>query len=429
MNEQQDPWRQQLEKPTEAFFPVLAERMGEPEALRDAVREAVKTLVPLIDWEAYLPHLPHGLLGLGAVLRMRPLLEEGSFRRVLATQLHAFAHEGRKFRPQSPSKGSGSWSNIELALAKHKPNLAYGEILGLEQPETGHFRRIGDAVRQDMANMGHKTVMAHRMRELFEALEQPRATGRRLLGITAWLAASEPEDRFWSKRAAVRLEGTEFTVPWDGPGAVEEALVREVCDLGLVELLNRFTARLKGGAPGGGLLAALVAAAAEKQLDARRDLEGKTAWTFVYLASHAAELAEGGDPGLWCQAAALVNLFPTDEAEGRVKPAAVAGEATIQRLVDAILDAEPSPAMGLAGAIFDASGAEPVLRALAEAASQNDPAFNHSHQLLAVMAAADLTPMLPPEAARAMLTALAKSLANSQGSSDLGRLADRALRV
>ncbi len=428
MNEQQDPWRQQLEKPTEAFFPVLAARMAEPEALRDALREAVKTLVPLIDWEAYLPHLPHGLLGLGAVLRLRPLLEEASFRRVLATQLHAFAHEGRKFRPQLPSKGSGAWSNIELALAKHKPNLAYGEVLGIEQPEPGHFRRIGASIRQDMANMGHKTVMAHRMRELFEALDQPKATGRRLLGITAWLAATEPVDHFWAKRAAVRLEGTAFNVPWDGPGAVEEALVRELCDLGLVELLNRFTARLKGGARGGDLLAALVTAAAEKQLDARRDLEGKTAWTFVYLASHAGELAETGDPGLWCQAAALVNLFPTDEAEGRVREAPVAGDATVQRLTDAILDAEPAPAMGLAGALFDASGAEPVLRALAEAASQNDPAFNHSHQLLAVMAAADLVPILPPEAQLAMLAALAKSLANSQGSSDLGRLADRALR-
>ncbi|HJU84358.1 MAG TPA: hypothetical protein VJ600_09110 [Holophagaceae bacterium] len=428
MSDAPDPWRQQLEKPTEAFFPVLAERLQEPEALRDALREAAKTLIPLIDWEAYLPHLPHGLLGLRAVLRLRPMLEEASFRRALATQLHAFAHEGRKFRPQLPAKGSGSWTNIQVALEKHRPNLAYGEILGLEQPEPEHFRRLGTAIQHDMANMGHKAVMAHRMRELFEALEQPKATGRRLLGLTAWLSASEPEDLFWSRRAAARLTEPSLLVAWgEGGEGPEESLVREVCDLGLVELLNRFTARLKAGARGRDLLASLVAAAAEKQLDARRDLEGKTSWTFVYLASHASEMAGSGDPRLWCQAAALVNLFPTDEVEGRVQAAEATGEATVQRLADAILDAEPAPAMGLAEALFDRGGAEPVLRALAEAASQNDPAFNHSHQLLMVMAAADLTPLLPEAAQRVMFSAMAKCLANSQGSSDLGRLADKAL--
>ncbi|HJW08652.1 MAG TPA: hypothetical protein VJ483_03410 [Holophagaceae bacterium] len=424
----QDRWKQELEKPTEAFFAAFRAMLGEPEGERELLREAVKTLIPLVDWEAYLPHVPHGLLGLRAVLRLKPLLPEASFRRALATQVHAFAHEGRKFKPQLPSKGSGAWSNIELALARHKPNLAYGEMLGIEQPEPGHFRRVQAAIVHDMANMGHKAVMAHRLRELFEDLEHPKATGRRLLGLTAWLAATEPEDRFWAKRAGTRLEGAELRVAWEG-AAIEdpETLVRELCDLGLVELLNRFTARLKAGAPGRELMAAMAVAAAEKQLDARRDLEGKTAWTFVYLATHAADLAGGGDPKLWCQAAAMVNLFPTDEEEGRVVSTPAEGQATTERLADAILDAEPAPAMGLAEALFDAEGAEPVLRGLAEAASQNDPAFNHSHQTLMVMAAADLAPLLPAPAQRAMLAAMAKCLANSQGSSDLGRLADRAL--
>jgi len=44
-----------------------------------------------------------------------------------------------------------------------------------------------------------------------------------------------------------------------------------------------------------------------------------------------------------------------------------------------------------------------------------------------VAAAADLVPHLPLGANEAMLVALAKSLANSQGSGDLGRLAERAL--
>ncbi len=404
--------------------------LAELKCKREPLREAVKTLIPLGDWEAYLPHVPHGLMGLRAVLRSRPLLSEASFRRALATQLHAFAHEGRKFRSQLPSKGSGSWSNIEVALAKHRPNLAYGEMLGIEQPESGHFRRVGSAIVHDMANMGHKAVMAHRLRELFEDLEQPKATGRRLLGITAWLAATEPEDRFWAKRAGARLGEGDPRIAWEGvPVADGEALVRELCDLGLVELLNRFSARLKEGASGRDLLVAMVLAASEKQLDARRDLEGKTAWSFVYLATHAMELQASGDPRLWCQAAALVNLFPTDEAEGRVGPATPKGEISTQALMDAMLDAEPAPAMGLAEALFDAQGAEPVLRALAEAASQNDPAFNHSHQTLMVMAAADLAPLLPAPAQRAMFSAMAKSLANSQGSSDLGRLADKALKA
>ena len=54
--------------------------------------------------------------------------------------------------------------------------------------------------------------------------------------------------------------------------------------------------------------------------------------------------------------------------------------------------------MGLALALLEREGEEPVLRALAEAASDNDPAFNHSHQVLAVAAGADLLPHLPEHA-------------------------------
>ena len=97
-------------------------------------------------------------------------------------------------------------------------------------------------------------------------------------------------------------------------------------------------------------------------------------------------------------------------------------------LLDAILDGEPEPAMALAQALLDRDGPEPALRTLAEAAAANDPAFNHSHQVLAAAAAADLLPMLPRHARDAVVVALAKSLANGQGSSDLGRLADAALR-
>src|ERR1017187_3667586 len=89
-------WQHELETPTQAFFGAFAARVREPDGVREAVREAVKVLVPRIDWEAYQPHVPHGILGLRAVLRLRPLLDGPSFHRALATQLHMAAHEGRR---------------------------------------------------------------------------------------------------------------------------------------------------------------------------------------------------------------------------------------------------------------------------------------------------------------------------------------------
>ena len=199
---------------------------------------------------------------------------------------------------------------------------------------------------------------------------------------------------------------------------------RDLCDLGLVALLDRLALRLKAGQGAGDTLAALVLAAAEKQLDARRDLEGKTAWTLVYLATLARTRPE--DPRVWCQAAALVNLFPTDEPEDRIQPAALPAASAVG-LLNAILDSEPALAMGHAAGLVRMGAAQTVLAILAEAATHNDPTFNHAHQVLAVAAAMDLLPQLPTHAQEAMLVALTKSLANSQGSGDLGRLAERAL--
>ncbi len=396
-------WGRALEVPGPDFFDVFSARILQDSGLRDAVREAVKALLPLLDWEAYLPHVPHGLLGLRAVFRLRPLLSEGAFLRALATQLHAFAHEGR--RPgqgglRAVGKGSGSWSNVRTALALHRPALAYGEMLGVEVPSSADFQRLGEWVASDMANVGHKAVLAHHGADLFEALERPKATGRRLLALTAWLGATEPVDAFWHQRSVARLgETPDFRVPEREAGTDEAAHrggAREVCDAGLVELLDRWTGRLRGGAGSGDLLSMLVLAASEKQLDARRDLEGKTSWNFVYLATHALRQAPGGDPHLWSQAAALVNLFPTDEAEGRVAPQPPRDSGAT--LLDAILDAEPPQAMALAARMYADRGPEAVLEVLAEAATSNDPAFNHSHQLLAHAAAAGLLPLPPGQA-------------------------------
>jgi hypothetical protein len=408
-------WLQELEAPSSAFFKVFAARVAEPEGVRDAVREAVKTLVPRIDWEAYLPHVPHGILGLRAVLRMRGLLGEASFRRALAIQVHMAAHEGRR-EPAAlaqvlAAKGSGSWRNLESFVASHRPALAYAEAQGFELPVAADFQRLGQLTELDMANVGHKAILADHLGELQERLELPKAV----------------EDTFWARRAAKRLADLKLVVIWGELTLNAEALetqAREVCDLGLVALLDNLTARLKAGQGAADTLAALVLAASEKQLDARRDLEGKTAWTFAYLATLAR--TRPTDPRVWCQAAALVNLFPTDEEEGRLRPAAVA-EPTAEGLTDAVLDLELVLAMSHALGLVRAGQGEAALAALAEAATRNDPTFNHAHQLLAVAAAADLLPHLPAAVAEAMVTALAKSLANSQGSGDLGRAADRAL--
>lgn len=424
-------WQQELEVPTGGFFEAFAARVTGPDGVRDAVREAVKILVPRIDWEAYQPHLPHGVLGLRAVLRLRPLLGERSFLRALATQLHMAAHEGRRSTPVLAqvlaAKGSGSWRNLEAYIQSRRPSLAYAEAQGFEVVAAGDFERLGRIAANDMANVGHKAVVACDLADLHERLEHPKATGRRLLGLAAWLVAT-PEDTFWARRAARRLVDTGLAVPWnpapqDGAGLADQ--VRDICDLGLVALLDVFAARLRAGQGSGEALTALVLAASEKQLDARRDLEGKTAWALAYLANLAR--TRPADPRTWCQAAALVNLFPTDEFDDRIQPSGK-GTTDAAALLDAILDAEPALAMGCAGALVADGRSEEVLRALAEAASRNDPAFNHAHQLLGAAATADLLPHLPPFAQEALLLALAKSLANSQGSGDLGRIADKALR-
>src|SRR5664279_6016475 len=140
-------WQQELETPTAGFFAAFAERVAEPNGVRDALREAVKTLVPRIDWEAYQPHFPHGLLGLRSVLRLRPMLSVRSFLRALATQAHMAAHEGRRnaqgLAQSLSAKGSGSWRNLEGFIQSRRPGLAYAEAQGFEQPARSDFQRLG----------------------------------------------------------------------------------------------------------------------------------------------------------------------------------------------------------------------------------------------------------------------------------------------
>lgn len=430
------PWFTELQQPSGEFFRVFTARVRAADGPAGTVREAVERLTAGVDWAGYLPHIPHGLLGLQGVFRLQGLLAEPSFLRVLATQLHAFALEARSAPGTglgAIGTGSGHWGNLELALNRHRPALAWGEARAVAQPAVADFRRLEAWGEKDMANVGHKSVCARGLAELFASLGQPGEAGRMLLALAAWLCASEPIDTFWHDRAGRRLE-TQAAVPHRVatlPLETHRAGAREICDSGLVDLLDRFSERIRAGAGSGDLLATLVLAAAEKQLDARRDLEGKTAWNFVFLATLAKRVAEAGQatPQAWVQAAALVNLFPTGEDEDRPQaraPKVLPPELGLG-LLDAILDGEPQQAMALAQRLLEREGPQPVLRVLAEAAANNDPAFNHSHQVLAVAAGAELCGHLPGPVQEAMLVALAKFLGNGQGSSDLGRLADAAL--
>ena len=425
-------WLKELDQPTEAFFRIFAERLRAPAGLREAVCEAVAHLTPRVDWEGYLPQMPHGLLGLRGVLRLEPHLSQPSFCRLLAIQLHTFAYERRASADGGLlgiSKGSGHRPNLEMALRDHHPAIAWGEAMALPDPSVTDFAGLPQRLAGDMANVGHKSVVAHHLADLFELLERPETAGRCLLGLAAWMGASEPSDYFWNVRARKRLEGAvihlESTPCRLGPEQHAKA-AREICDSGLVAMLDAFTGLMKAGATEDDLLAILVLAASEKQLDARRDLEGKTAWNFVYLAL----LPALETPESWAQAAALVNFFPTDDAETRVKAEVPQGEPAdpSAALLDAILDGEPARAMGLVPLVRFRAGDAGALRVLAEAASLGDPRTCNSHPVLAVAAASDLAPFLIENARARLFEALAKFLANSQGECDLGMAADRALR-
>lgn len=429
-----DAWKAELEHPDEAFFEAFARRIAEPEGLRDALREAVRLLIPQVDWAGHLPGMPHGLLGLWGVLRLRPFLGADAFHRLLALQLLAFSRTGRTRAGhglRAVSQGSGHWPHVELALRAHRPDLAWGELQGLDAVEPERFRTLMSLAGPDMANVGHKAVALHRAGDLFTFLGHPRVGGRRLLGWAAWMAASEPVDTYWHQRMVHRLAGWSAPVPQGTNQDLEDhRRLAEVVDAqGLVATLDAVAAAVKAGWGRGDLLAALVQAAAWKLLDARPDMEGKTGWTLVYLATLGA-WPGAEDPALWGQAAALVNLYPSEAVEDRLQPRPCdPGPDPLRELEESVLDGEPERALDRANTVWVAVGAEGLLRVLAATAAANDPGLDQGGQVLTLAAAADLLPALTGPVQAQLLEALAKSLANSQTSGELGVQADRALKA
>ena len=157
-------WEEELSRPTEDFFSAYVNISQNDQDLILAVRSAVKVLVPVIDWPGFLPHMPHGLLGLSSIFRLRGILDARSFRRALGTQLHYFAQEARATSAKKPLMGSGSFQNIKLGIQKQLPEIAFGEVMGISVPTDDDFDSLVSLVKKDMSNMGHKMVFIHHMK-------------------------------------------------------------------------------------------------------------------------------------------------------------------------------------------------------------------------------------------------------------------------
>lgn len=412
MNTTQTSWIQELQDPSDDFFKVYLDRFSTEEGIREGLCDAIKTLTPLLGWKEYLPHIPHGLLGLSYVLRLRPQMSHELFLQITATQLHYFAREGRSSNPLTRLKGSGSIDNIRLAIKKNLSDLALGEVMGIDEPTEDHFCSLIPLVAMDMANVGHKLVFVDAMRELFVALDRPKATGRWLLGISAWIAAT-PQDLFWADRARRRIDKDQTI---ETPSNQDhQAWVRIVCDSGLVNLLDQWSVLLKSKPPESTLSRILIAAACEKQMHARRDLESKTSWNFVYLDVLHRIPPQHRSFEVWCQAAALINMFPSEDT---TDPFAHPAKTSFQphALREAILDGDTTLALQ---AVVAGDHVEALWQSLVEASVENDPIFNYAHQLMMVGSGYSLA-IHEKHRSQNILEAMAKSLSNSQGSMDLG---------
>ncbi|MFZ9999095.1 MAG: hypothetical protein ACO3F8_00680 [Holophagaceae bacterium] len=422
-------WEEELSRPTEDFFSAYVNISQNDQDLILAVRSAVKVLVPVIDWPGFLPHMPHGLLGLSSIFRLRGILDARSFRRALGTQLHYFAQEGRATSAKKPLMGSGSFQNIKLGIQKQLPEIAFGEVMGINVPTDDDFDSLVSLVKKDMSNMGHKMVFIHHMKYLFIQLGRPKATGRWLLGICAWLAACAP-DTFWNERAQKRLDqvpsrplaGSMVFAPED-----TTRLRKAVNEFGLVQMLNEWTSATADGLHSAEMLKVLLLSSSDKILDARRDLEGKTSWLFTYLESLWFSDDAKSDLAVWSQAAALVNLFPSEEDSSRMSTL-IEGSGSNVKLSDAILDVEPQKAFSIAhSSLNTANLSADVEREVALAVSWGDPIYNYSHHSLALASLIHLRGHIEPQVWNYAMCSLCKSLANSQGSSDLSRQLDRLL--
>ena len=240
-----------------------------------------------------------------------------------------------------------------------------------------------------------------------EDLADRLGLGPRLLPLLEHICRALPREVHWHRRALKRLDGELPECPADP--------VRLLCEGGLGEVLDCFGALVRRGEP---VLGPLAEGAARKLLEASRELQGRTSWLFVYLAT-----LPGSGAAQWLQGAALVHLFPSD---GWAEPEPQAGKVGVQDLLDAILDAEPRKARRTALALLPHMEPAELLPVLAEGAASCDPMNDGGHRLLAAAAVAELLPLLDRRAVTWVLPALANFLAATQTSGDRVGIARRA---
>ena len=208
-----------------------------------------------------------------------------------------------------------------------------------------------------MANVGHKAVMARELGELFRPWTRPGQTGARAPGPGGL-------DRRGRTLRHLLARPRRPAPPGRAPGAPRPLLAGPAGPGAGAPGRSAIRAWWTSwtASPGGCATAPAAATCWPSWPWPRRrsswtpagTWKGKTSWNFVYLAHLARRSAAEGAlaPEAWVQAAALVNLFPTDEAEDRPRPEPprVPAPDPPTGLLDAILDAEPQQAMFHAGA-------------------------------------------------------------------------------
>lgn len=363
-----DAWLLELQEPTPDFLACYARR-ARAEGINAVLRELAERL-PMNGPSTF--QSAQGLMLLRAILVLSPWLQETSLHGLLAAQALGLAM-GPLPEGVPPAAGPETYASLRARVAP------------------------------DMASTGIKGILAHQLEDLAGRL----GLGAHLLPLLQATCAAIPTDTNWYQRALKRLEGP---LP---PGSPKDP-VRVLCEGGLVEVLDHFGGLVRRKEP---VLGFLVEGAARKLLEAGRELQGRTSWLFVYLAT-----LPGSAQAQWLQAAALVNFFPSEDWASLESEE---GEADIQALQEAMLDAEPDETRRIALALLAREDPLDLMPVLAEAVASSDPMNDGGHRLLAAAAVAELLPLVDRRAQAWMVLSLAHALAATQTSGDRVGIARR----
>jgi len=365
-------WIQELREPTPGFREVYVHRVREA-GLADTLRDLVERLP--VSGDAAL-HSAQGLMVLRSILVLAPWLQEASWHGLLAAHLQAMAVDAL---PEPIAFGSGPID----------------------------FEAFQAQVAPDMANTGLKGILAHQLADLPHRLGSDRSIFEVLQAACGTLSS----DFYWNQRALKRLDTTAVVVDNKKDTSTSIASsVQILCEGGLVATLDHFGALIREGLAAEAFMGILVEGAARKLLEAERELQGRTSWCLAYLATLPRI------PSVpWLQAAALINLFPSEEW---FSLGVETGGSTLEALREAMLDGEPPLARSLAAQLPSRTDPPEFLPLLAEVAASSDPLNDRGQRLLAVAAATELCSRIPPAQRAWLFLSLATFLAATQTSGD-----------